>query len=80
MIVLEQAPENAIEPLAPAAAASLLAARAFLPYWDPALMPRAMANLDAILARVPVYRLRCRPEKAVIPLVRSVLCSSPAAS
>jgi hypothetical protein len=73
LIVLEQASENAIEPLAPAAAASLLMARAFLPYWDAALMARAMANLNAILARVPVYRLRCRPEAAVISLVRSIL-------
>jgi len=73
LIVLEQAPENAIRPLAPAAAASLLTARAFLPHWDAALMQRAMANLSAILARVPVYHLRCRPETAVIPLVRSVL-------
>jgi hypothetical protein len=73
LIVLEQAPENAIQPILPAAAARLLAARAFLPYWDAALMQRALANLTAILAHVPVYRLRCRPEKAVIPLVRSVL-------
>jgi hypothetical protein len=73
LIVLEQAPENAIQPLAPAAAAPRLTARAFLPYWDQSLMSRAMANLNAILARVPVYRLRCRPERAVIPLVRSVL-------
>jgi hypothetical protein len=80
IIVLEQAPENAIHLLAPATAASLLAARAFLPYWDQLLMSRAMANLNAILAHVPVYRLSCRPEKAVIPLVRSVLCSSPTVS
>lgn len=73
IIILEQAPENHIERLAPAAAASLLSARAFLPYWDPSLMRRAMANLSIMLARVPVYRLRCRPERAVIPLVRSVL-------
>ena len=73
LIVLEQAPENAIQPLAPAVAASLLTARAFLPSWDQSLMMRAMANLNTILARVPVYRLRCRPESAVIPLVRSVL-------
>jgi len=72
LIVLEQAPENAIQPLAPAAAAPLLTARAFLPYWDQSLVLRAMANLNAILERVPVYRLRCRPETAVIPLVRSV--------
>lgn len=73
LIVLEQVPENAIQRLSPAAAAPLLTARAFLPYWDHSLMVRAMANLNAILACVPVYRLRCRPESAVIPLVRSVL-------
>lgn len=73
LIVLEQAPENAIEPLTPAAAAPLLAARAFLPYWDKSLMQRALNNLNAILHQVPVYRLRCRPERAVVPLVRSLL-------
>ena len=73
LIVLEQAPEIAIQPISPAEAASLLTARAFLPYWDRSLMLLAVANLNAILARVPVYRLRCRPEMAVIPLVRSVL-------
>jgi hypothetical protein len=73
LIILEQAPENDIKPLAPASAASLLAARAFLPYWDQSLMLRAMANLSNLLGRVPVYRLRCRPEGVVIPLVRSAL-------
>jgi hypothetical protein len=73
LIVLEQAPENAIRALARADAAPLLAARAFLPFWDQSLMLRAMANLNTILAHVPVYRLRCRPEMAVIPLVRSAL-------
>ena len=72
LILLEQAPENAIEPLTPAAAAPLLAARAFLPYWDQSLMRRALDNLNAILHQVPVFRLRCRPEREVIPLVRSV--------
>jgi radical SAM protein with 4Fe4S-binding SPASM domain len=73
IIVLEQASENAIEPILPSAAASLLAARAFLPYWDGTLMERAFANLNTILTYVPIYRLRCRPEPAVISLVRSVL-------
>jgi hypothetical protein len=80
LVVLVQAPENAIQWLSPAGALSLLNARGFLPYWDPELMQRALANLSAILARTPVYRLRCRPEPAVIPLVRSVLCSSPTVS
>jgi hypothetical protein len=73
LIVLEQAPENEITRLSPAEAAPLLAPRSFLPYWDPVLMRRAMANLNAILANVPVYRLRNRPGKTTIPLVRSVL-------
>jgi hypothetical protein len=73
LIVLEQATENAIERLTPAAAAPLLAARAFLPYWDKSLMRLALDNLNALLHQVPVYRLRCRPERAVIPLVRSIL-------
>ncbi len=72
IVVIEQGPENGIEPILPAAAASLLTARAYLPYWDPALMRRALGNVNAMLSKVPVYRLRCRPEPAVIPLVRSL--------
>jgi hypothetical protein len=73
LFLLEQAPENAVEPLSPAAAAPQLAARAFLPYWNSALMRRALDNLNTLLKLVPVYRLRCRPERAVISLVRSVV-------
>jgi hypothetical protein len=73
LILLEQAQENTIEPLTHAVAAPLLAARAFLPYWDSALMQRALDNLNTIVKQVPVYRLRCRPERAVIQLVRSAL-------
>ena len=73
LFILEQAQENAIEPLTPAVAAPLLAARAFLPYWDAELMRRALDNLNILLKKVPVYRLRCRPEKAVISLVRSIV-------
>lgn len=73
LIILEQAPDNELQALSPATAAPLLLARSFLPYWDRALMGRAVANLSALLDEVPVYRLRCRPEPSVIPLVRSAL-------
>jgi hypothetical protein len=73
IVLLEQATANSIEPLIPSTAAPLLLARTFLPYWDQRLVQRALANLEALLARVPVYRLRCRPEPSVISLVRSVL-------
>jgi hypothetical protein len=73
IIVLEQAPENQIVSLPPFAAAPLLSPRLYLPYWDADLMRRALRNLDALIARVPIYHLRCRPGPDVIPLVRSVL-------
>lgn len=73
LILLEQAPQNDIKRLSPSAAAPLLLACAFLPYWDGVLMQRAMANLNKLLECVPVYLLRCRPEPAVVSLVRSVL-------
>ena len=73
LIALEQAAEDSIERVAPDHAARTLASRTFLPYWDARLMARALANLDSLLAAVPVYRLRCRPHREVVSLVRSVL-------
>lgn len=73
LVLLEQAPHNDIQRISPAAAASLLVPRMFLPYWDKTLMQRALANLNTLLTKVPVYQLRCRPEPAVIEIVRSVL-------
>lgn len=73
LIVLEQAPENEIAPLTPAVAAPLLLARSFVPYWDGTLVRAMTAQLQRLVHEVPIYRLRCRPERAVIDLVRSVL-------
>lgn len=73
LILLVQAPENRIERLSASAAATMLACRTFLPYWDKTLMKRAFENLNRILQSTPVYMLRCRPEREVIPIVRSVL-------
>ena len=73
LVLLEQAPHNDIQQISSAAAAPLLVPRMFLPYWDKTLMQHALANLNTLLERVPVFHLRCRPEPAVIELVRSVL-------
>lgn len=73
IIILEQSPENSIEPLPSSVSAPMLLARAFLPYWEEQLLEQASRNLNGILASVPIYRLRCRPEPEVISLVRSVL-------
>lgn len=73
VVVLEQAPENAVIPLAPADAAPRLVPRLFLPYWDEALMTRVLASMNALLERIPVYLLRCRPEPDVIAMVRAAI-------
>lgn len=73
ILLIEQAPENSLEPLTPGEAATLLAPRTFLPYFDAALQRLALDHLARLVAVAPAYRLRCRPEKAVIPLVRASL-------
>lgn len=73
LVLLEQAPANELQRIEGHEAAPLLLARAFLPYWDSALMEWAADNLGAILSRIPVFRLRCRPEPDVIPLLRAAI-------
>lgn len=73
ILVLEQAPENALTPLAPADAAPLLLARCFLPYWSGRMIGDAMDIMIRLLSAVPIYQFRCVPDESVIPVVRSVL-------
>ena len=73
LILLEKTKENSITKLSKKEAMPLILARSFLPYWDESLMIIALDNIDALLNTVPVYLLRCKPEPAIIPLVRSVL-------
>lgn len=75
LFILEKSCINEIEIITPSRAAPLLAARAFLPYWgDSSFMTKALVNLNRILEHIPVYLLRFRPEKKVIPMIRSVIC------
>jgi hypothetical protein len=73
IMLLEKGNENSIRRLSREASFPLLMARAFLPYWEVSLLERSLDILSELVARVPVYALRCRPEPDVIPLVRSVL-------
>lgn len=73
IVLLEQSPENKVQPLSSSAASSLLMTRVFLPYWDSSLMFLAMSNLNSIIACTPIYRVSFRPDSDIIPLVQSVL-------
>lgn len=69
IIMLEQADENKLEQLNKKNAVSMLMPRCFLPYQDAAMMDIAIKNLEALLALVPVYHLKCRPDKGAVEMV-----------
>jgi len=73
VLVLGQARDNSIRRLSKGEAVTELAVRAFLPFWDARLLEQALATVELLATKVPVYALACRPKPDVIPLVRSIL-------
>ncbi|BCJ96610.1 hypothetical protein acsn021_41790 [Anaerocolumna cellulosilytica] len=73
IVVLEQAVENSIHNLDGREAAKRLLPRCFLPYYQPEIMDLALCNLENIIALVPVYKLRCRPDNEAVELVYQCL-------
>ncbi|MHB0999050.1 MAG: hypothetical protein ACYC27_07370 [Armatimonadota bacterium] len=75
VILLEQAPVNELIPLKPIEALPQLMTCSYPPYWSSSEIDRQVEVIESVITRVPVFRLRCRPEPAVIPLVRSAISS-----
>lgn len=73
IILLEQSPTNEIVQLKPAEAVVRLMPRVFLPYQDEALMKIAIDNVSQLIARVPIYLLKCRPDVEAMELVEKCL-------
>lgn len=69
IIMLEQAAENSIYKLNTNEAVLRLMPRCFLPYYDQCLMDIAISNLENLLRKVPIYRLKCRPDLESVELV-----------
>lgn len=69
IVVLEQALENNFHKLSNAEAISYLIPRCFLPYHDINLMNMAIKHLEEIISAVPVYLLKCRPDREAVELV-----------
>lgn len=69
VVMLEQAAENTICRLTNLQAVSRLMPRCLLPYHDSLLMVKAISNLEKIIMSVPVYLLRCRPDREAVELV-----------
>lgn len=73
LVVLERAEENTVRRLEPSEAFAALLPHLLYPLWDRALAERALALTDDLLRRLPVYRLRCRPDEQAAAVLRRAL-------
>jgi hypothetical protein len=70
IVILEQASdENSITKVALPDAVKVLMPRFMLPYYDRQLMDMAVKTLEGIVADVPIYHLKCRPDAEAVELV-----------
>jgi hypothetical protein len=70
IFILEHAAQNRARRLRPAAAVAGLAARAFLPFWDPKGMERSLEFLDELTQAIPCYELGFVPDASVIDFIK----------
>lgn len=72
LVLLRQAPENALVPLSPREALERLLPNASVPWFDSELMPRSLEVAERVTARTPAYELRFTPEKQAIDLLQTL--------
>lgn len=73
IVVLEQAEENHICPLGQTEAIIRLLPEFSLHRWNATFMNEAMDLITEIVEHVPVYLLKCRPEKEAVEILRETL-------
>ncbi|HHW31712.1 MAG TPA: hypothetical protein GXX20_08595 [Clostridiaceae bacterium] len=73
IFLLEQSLENEVVVISPREALQRLAARCYLPYFDRSLLEMALDNIGLTMEKVPVYMLKCRPDKQSVEKVISWL-------
>lgn len=69
IVVLEQSQHNVIRRITNQEAILKLMPRVFLPYFDENLMNIAITTFEKIIVSVPIYLLKCRPDKEAVELV-----------
>ncbi|MDF2588854.1 MAG: hypothetical protein K0S41_2695 [Anaerocolumna sp.] len=69
IVLIEQCEGNVIHKLEKKEAIEKLMPRCFLPYYQEDLMNLALSNIEQILNQVPVYLLKCRPDREAVELV-----------
>jgi hypothetical protein len=73
IVLLEQSQQNEMLKLDVLQSVSKLMPRILLPYQDERLMKIAIDNVSQLIARVPIYLLRCRPDVEAMELVEKCL-------
>lgn len=69
IVLLQQSSDNSIEPISNQEAIARLMPRVFLPYYDKVMMNKACDVFERIISMVPVYLLKCRPDREAVELV-----------
>ncbi len=70
--VLRQSPENRITRLGAAATENILP-HLFMPHWDSECLGNALDTFGALLEKVPVYLLECRPDEDAVKLTYNTI-------
>lgn len=66
--VLQQSPNNEIRKLTSSEITTLLLPRFLLPYYHDHLMDRAVNTVNNIISSIPVYLLKCKPDREAVEL------------
>lgn len=73
IVLLEQGDRNDISKLDAQQALTRCFPHCYLPYWDKASMAKTLCTFDAVLGLLPVYLLKCLPNKDAAELVRATV-------
>jgi hypothetical protein len=77
LVVLRQAPENAIRRLSLAEAFRAIYSESVLPRWHTEAHQRVISLVTEIVSEVPVYLLACTPDERPVTLLRNTLEGEP---
>lgn len=73
IVILEQANENQVKQLSAQEAILNLIPRCFIPYFNKDFIDTAMTVFEKIILSVPVYLLKCRPDKEAVEMIYQCL-------
>lgn len=77
IVMLEQSSDNLVERISPQDAINLFLPRVMMPYFDEKLTIKALDIVDQIIQKVPIYKLKCRPDVGAMEVLKKELSLLP---